>query len=480
MDVENHSKCSISKKSKSDDLCKLCLLRSLTNKINSSKGRVKIKPTEYLAGFQDLVLSDGLQENISSLFELIFPLHPFMMRKCHLKFNCATCSNVPMIINLDIQHSSRDLFECLGGYEANLQKAHSKHEADHLKTSDETSLLFIESLIGMSVKPRMKVKFMGKKWQIKSIVSDFEIVFLTTDGFKCNSQTSVPIVIENVNFIIMEEDNQIIQPNNELEYSGKVEYDILREKMKVRKLDRHLHPNKDRHLDPKDRHLETEKRKQDRHMETEKRKHDRHLDPKDRHLETEKRKEDRHQFSRYYRQTLADFKFDTGMDICCCICMELKSKKSCVSASVLTSQEYQLYVVDTSLTRNSDGNLYICSTCRKAVKDEKEPVRCQKELYGFLDFPESFTNSLTSICLPSNGKTTVQLNKLEDFILKLAIPFIRIGHLPRGRYFKVKGDLIMISADLKSSLDKILPCNQNLIPVSFKRNLKFKGNYFLS
>ena len=48
-------------------------------------------------------------------------------------------------------------------------------------------------------------------------------------------------------------------------------------------------------------------------------------------------------------------------------------------------------------------------------------------------------------------KKYLQLNRLEDYLLKPVIPFIRIGHLPRGRYFQLKGDLIMVSADVVSS-----------------------------
>ena len=61
--------------------------------------------------------------------------------------------------------------------------------------------------------------------------------------------------------------------------------------------------------------------------------------------------------------------------------------------------------------------------------------------------------------------------------MKLVIPFIRVAHLPRGRYFKVIGDLILISADLMQTIEKILPVNQSLIPVSFKRSLKYKGHF---
>ena len=59
----------------------------------------------------------------------------------------------------------------------------------------------------------------------------------------------------------------------------------------------------------------------------------------------------------------------------------------------------------------------------------------------------------------------MQLNRLEAHLLKLCIPFIRVAHCPRGRYLKVKGDLILISSDIMHSLNKILPINQSLIPV---------------
>ena len=71
----------------------------------------------------------------------------------------------------------------------------------------------------------------------------------------------------------------------------------------------------------------------------------------------------------------------------------------------------------------------------------------------------------------------MQLNKLESFLLKTVVPFIRIAHCPRGSYFKVLGDLILISADVSDSMDKILPLEQSLIPVSFKRKLAYQGSY---
>ena len=74
-------------------------------------------------------------------------------------------------------------------------------------------------------------------------------------------------------------------------------------------------------------------------------------------------------------------------------------------------------------------------------------------------------------------RRALKLNKLEAYLLKLVIPFVRIAHCPRGPYLKVKGDLILISSDIDHSLSKILPSEQSLIPVSFKRKLAYTGSY---
>merc|ERR1711888_380773 len=71
----------------------------------------------------------------------------------------------------------------------------------------------------------------------------------------------------------------------------------------------------------------------------------------------------------------------------------------------------------------------------------------------------------------------IELNRLEDYLLKPVIPFIRIGHLPRGRYFQLKGDLIMVSANVADTLKKILPVEQNLVPVALKRKMEYSGHY---
>lgn len=75
------------------------------------------------------------------------------------------------------------------------------------------------------------------------------------------------------------------------------------------------------------------------------------------------------------------------------------------------------------------------------------------------------------------SKPSSELNRLEHYLLKPVIPFLRIGHCTRGRYLRLQGQLIMISADVVTSMEKVLPVPQNLIPVSFKRKKEYKGYY---
>jgi hypothetical protein len=142
------------------------------------------------------------------------------------------------------------------------------------------------------------------------------------------------------------------------------------------------------------------------------------------------------------------------------------------------------FCTETDLTRNSDGEFYVCNTCKTSINKDEEPRRCQKEILGLLNFPTKFMEDLENHCVPWNKKIRddpdkkyLELNRLEDYLLKPVIPFIRIGHLPRGRYFQLKGDLIMVSANITDTLQKILPVEQNLVPVALKRKIEYSGHY---
>ena len=81
------------------------------------------------------------------------------------------------------------------------------------------------------------------------------------------------------------------------------------------------------------------------------------------------------------------------------------------------------------IVKSIDGHEYICTTCKLSIEKNKEPVRGQKEFLAFLDYPEDFKKEVEEVCQPAaKDKSPADLNRLEDFILKLVIPYIRIGH----------------------------------------------------
>ena len=62
-------------------------------------------------------------------------------------------------------------------------------------------------------------------------------------------------------------------------------------------------------------------------------------------------------------------------------------------------------------------------------------------------------------------------------MLKLVIPFIRIAQVPGYGEFKIKGPMITVEADVKKTLnEKILPRQQELMPVALKRKFIYKEN----
>ena len=70
-----------------------------------------------------------------------------------------------------------------------------------------------------------------------------------------------------------------------------------------------------------------------------------------------------------------------------------------------------------------------------------------------------------------------RLNRLENHLFKNPLPFIRIANCRMGKYLKVVGNLVMITSDLDHTFCRILPADQQIIPVSLKRKLSYEGYY---
>ena len=167
-------------------------------------------------------------------------------------------------------------------------------------------------------------------------------------------------------------------------------------------------------------------------------------------------------------------------------------KDFCKPLDSITKSKAEKYTVEfCSLLKNRSNKQYVCKSCLSEIDRNKVPRKSKINKMKFINYPASFIEELKKSCLFRESsykfenmyggldyeRSFFNLNRLESYLLKLVIPFVRVAHCPRGPYLKVKGDLILISSDLEHSMSRILPVNQNLIPVCFKRKLAYSGSY---
>ena len=79
----------------------------------------------------------------------------------------------------------------------------------------------------------------------------------------------------------------------------------------------------------------------------------------DRHKPSALRRLDRHKIKEDRHNILSDLQSDTGMELCCAVCFQLKSSKNCVLSTNLPAEQTIKYVVDNEYTRSNDGKLHV-------------------------------------------------------------------------------------------------------------------------
>ena len=191
------------------------------------------------------------------------------------------------------------------------------------------------------------------------------------------------------------------------------------------------------------------------------------------------------------QKTVSTIPYDTGFNLKCASCLQFKSITACQRVENLTDDDLDNYITMNELTKSKDGNFYCCYYCKSEIRNNRREKQGNRSMELLDNIPQSLEQKLKNVCKYKDmilcnkerfGETglstkTLMPNKLESFLLKLVIPFIRVGHCPRGRYLQLRGNIILISADVPESMEKILPQEQALFPVSFKRKLAYEGHY---
>ena len=417
----DHGKCSLVKGEVAANLCHFCLTRSLMVKLNRSQTRTGIKPIEisrFLAGGRDVKIL------ISDLIGAVSEACPDVSGQFGTSLSCTDCSEKLFggdncVIDLNSSVKNEDLSILINQREVDLLSSHRKHCTGELpQLSLSSTVLFLSCGAGANLRLSERFKLFGKTFRCKAVITETSYYFSYQNSWY---QVSNGNIIEFQEYSVSDALLVSLEsPTEEDPFSD--EEEIIYQKEEYRsisncsnrhkdKRDRHLdksdrHLDKsDRHLDKSDRHLDTPQRREDRHLDTPQRnedrhldksdrhldKTDRHLDKTDRHLDTPQRRVDRHKdksFSRTLQKVKKEINEDTGMDVICCSCLELKSRRSCVSMKSLSEELITKYCHQDEVSRSLDGEFYVCITCNISIRADKEPVRAMKELFGLLEFPE--------------------------------------------------------------------------------------------
>ena len=359
-----------------------------------------MKPTElltYLPGRYDVKML------MADMINVISTSCPSVSDEFTASISCSNCSEKLFgrdgdnyFLELKNHRLNEDLLILLNNCEMDLVTDHRNCNGESLHLPEKSNIMFLKTTTGLKLRLNKQVKFFHKTFRCKAVVTS------STQYFPCHGlwykvQNNAIIEakeseVEDVLLVTLETGSEDFAVDEKaLSYTGAEYQKIIQ--LGDRHLDpadRHLHP-KDRHLDPKDRHLDPK----DRHLDPK----DRHLDPKDRHLDTPQRRQDRHKKSeaKSLQKVKKDINEDTGMDIRCCSCLELKSRGSCGYLRTLSDELIKKYCYQQDLAKSKDGKFYICLSCKTKIKSNQEPTRGLKENYGLYEFPEGERLGLVTV-----------------------------------------------------------------------------------
>ena len=373
-----HQKCPLTDIKK---MCSFCLTRSLMVKLNMSKGRKALIPTEV-----SRILPGGvdMRTMLSNLITEISKSYPDVSDTILTNLHCTECSEeiVPgarnnSFVDLKTHKQNEDLTILVNKLEMDVRTSHRENCDGEILDLNQ-NILFISSDTGMRLRLSKPINFFGKSLRCKAVITETGQYFSSYDlWYQVCNETITNLqdeIVSDVLMVTFEADSEIFYSNEEsIIYQG-LDY------QKIIQIG-------DRHRDSKDRHLDSEARRMDRHSDSEARRMDRHLDSEARRMDRHLNKTFRGK-SQTWDKLKKDIDDDTGMDVVCCSCLEMKSKRSCVCASNLSPKLVTKYCYKKEISRSLDGKFYVCLTCQLSIKADKEPTRALKELFGFLDFPQ--------------------------------------------------------------------------------------------
>ena len=158
------------------------------------------------------------------------------------------------------------------------------------------------------------------------------------------------------------------------------------------------------------------------------------------------------QFKKYAKKEKCKlyFDIDTGFNFKCCCCLQYKGTETYQLINKLSNEDQNNYIIKSDITMSKDGEFYICIPCHQKIKRGTMAKVSERPTTLVDDIPDHVKQLLINGCQFKDiiladkkrfgenqmSEKSLYPNRLEQFLLKLIIPFLHLGHAPRGRYMQ--------------------------------------------
>ena len=192
-----HNKCPLQIKDTKSSLCKLCLMRSLTIRGNSLKGREKINPVEVFYEDLDYLQSIDEKNGIQFVLENIF--------------NPLNQGTVFLLMDFDAkEHQGRNFTDLI--------------KSTEMKGNKDATILIVACEHGTSVDLNSSLVFDSSPWKIKSVISKTKSLFYCNNNYytvgKDENTLIHEFVIEEAVLIALESVEESVELDMSLSYTG--------------------------------------------------------------------------------------------------------------------------------------------------------------------------------------------------------------------------------------------------------------------
>ena len=152
-----------------------------------------------------------------------------------------------------------------------------------------------------------------------------------------------------------------------------------------------------------------------------------------------------------------------GPDYICACCHRLMYRKTVLEFNISKYTKAPEEFATMSVCTSAKDKVWLCKTCDYALRRGRMPAQANANKLDLEDVPTELSD----------------LNPLEERLVSLRIPFMKMVALPCGKQRAIHGPAVNVPTDLKPirTLLPRLPSQVQVVPMKLKRKLCYKGHF---